>query len=74
MQWHVAQMIPRLQLSNRETRKAFDILDNYLRSTKSNIVRVMSLQALADLALQGKIDTKNTLHGIEEYAELIGTP
>lgn len=74
VQWHVAQMIPRLQLSTTETQKAFAILNGYLRSTKSNIVRVMSLQALADLALQGKINTGKTLRSIEEYAELVGTP
>lgn len=74
VRWHVAQIIPRLQLSNAEAEKVFVILNNYLRSTKSNIVRVMSLQALAEVALQEKIDIEKTLRGVEKYAELVKTP
>ncbi len=74
VQWHVAQMIPRLALSRTEVQKALSVLHNYLHSTNSNIVRVMSLQAFTDLALQGKVDIEQAQRGIEEYAEMIRTP
>ncbi|MBI3352758.1 MAG: hypothetical protein HY036_09285 [Nitrospirae bacterium] len=74
VQWHVAQMIPRLQLSKSDMIKVRKILDTYLKSTLSNIVRVMSLQALADLASQGKLDTVSVTRGIEQYTDMVNTP
>lgn len=74
VQWHVAQIIPRLNLTKSEVTKAQTILDRYLRVTNSNIVRVMSLQAMADLATQGKIGKENVIRGIEEYTEMVNTP
>ena len=50
------------------------ILETYLKTTSSNIVRVMSLQALANLALAGKLDREDAARGIERYADLVGTP
>ena len=49
LRWHVAQMLPRLALGRREERKAIQILMHYLRDD-SRIVKVSSMQALADLA------------------------
>jgi HEAT repeat protein len=49
MRWHVAQLIPRLELSADERVEAVDILNEYL-SDKSRIVQAFALQALADLA------------------------
>jgi HEAT repeat protein len=51
VRWHVAQMIPRLELNEGETEQAVEILRGYLND-KSKIVKTMSLQALADLAGQ----------------------
>lgn len=74
VQWHVAQLIPRLKLSRRDMPKVRSVFDAYLKTTPSNIVRVMSLQALADLALQGKIERNHIARKIEEYADRVGTP
>lgn len=74
VQWHVAQMIPRLELLPAEVKKATEILDNYLDKTTSNIVRVMSLQALADLALQGKFPREQVIHKINNYSQKLQTP
>ena len=49
VRWHVAHMIPRLTLSPRERATAVRILLSYL-GDRSNIVKVFSMQALADLA------------------------
>jgi hypothetical protein len=51
VRWHVAQMIPRLKLSQVERQEAMQILTNYL-SDRSKIVQTFSLQAMADLAEQ----------------------
>ena len=53
VRWHVAQMIPRLQLSQEERSHAVEILVDYLQD-RSSIVRTMSMQALADLAAQDR--------------------
>jgi hypothetical protein len=49
LRWHVAQMLPRLTLNGREERKAVQLLLRYL-DDDSRIVKVSSMQALADLA------------------------
>jgi hypothetical protein len=49
VRWHVAQMIPRLDLNQEERIFALKILLDYL-DDKSNIVKTFSMQALADLA------------------------
>ncbi len=49
--WHVAQMIPRLELSEEERVVVVEILLGYLHD-KSRIVKTFSMQALADLAEQ----------------------
>jgi hypothetical protein len=51
VRWHVAQMIPRLELSQQELARVTEILISYL-DDKSNIVKTFSMQALADLAEQ----------------------
>lgn len=74
VEWHVAQMIPRLDLEPKDMSNVREILDTYLKTTQSNIVRVMSLQAFADLALQGKLRRDEAVREIERYAEIINTP
>ncbi|MFQ5812528.1 MAG: hypothetical protein ACE5I2_04980 [Anaerolineae bacterium] len=51
VRWHVAQMVPRLELSQEEQAVVVEILLNYLND-KSKIVKTFSMQALADLAEQ----------------------
>jgi HEAT repeat protein len=49
VRWHVAQMLPRLDLTGEEIARAVEILRGYLKD-ESKIVQTMSMQALADLA------------------------
>ena len=51
VRWHLAQMIPRLDLTAAERHSALEILINYL-DDESKIVKTFSMQAMADLALQ----------------------
>jgi hypothetical protein len=50
VRWHVAQMIPRLDLDAGERSLAVDILLGYTED-QSKIVKTFAMQALADLAL-----------------------
>lgn len=50
VRWHVAQMLPRLDLNADERALAAQILKAYLKD-RSKIVKTFSMQALADLAL-----------------------
>lgn len=50
VQWHVAQIIPRLNLSKPETEHAMQLMQKYFNESKSNIVRVSALQTICDLA------------------------
>ena len=54
VRWHVAQMLPRLELSAQEREVAVEILLAYLEDG-SKIVKTFSMQALADLAEQDAI-------------------
>jgi hypothetical protein len=49
VRWHVAQMFPRLELSEEERAVIVEILLGYLND-KSKIVKTFSMQALADFA------------------------
>jgi hypothetical protein len=49
VRWHVAQMVPRLDLSVEERALVVTILLGYLND-RSKIVKTFSMQALADLA------------------------
>jgi hypothetical protein len=49
VRWHVAQMVPRLELVAQEREEVVGILLCYLED-QSRIVRTFSMQALADLA------------------------
>lgn len=54
IRWHVAQIIPRLKLTNTEQQRIITILINDYLNDSSSIVKVNSLQALADLAISNK--------------------
>lgn len=49
LRWHLAQMLPRLDLTSREHRRVEAIMLDYLQD-KSRIVQVSALQGLADLS------------------------
>jgi hypothetical protein len=50
VRWHVAQMLPRLDLDAGERSRAVQILVGYLED-RSKIVKTFAMQALADVAL-----------------------
>jgi HEAT repeat protein len=51
LRWHLAQMLPRLELSEKDRKSVATILRGYLKD-KSRIVKTFAMQSLADLALQ----------------------
>ncbi len=48
LRWHLAVMVPRLQLSAKERQVATSLLKGYLQD-RSSLVRTFALQGLADL-------------------------
>ncbi|MCK4322157.1 hypothetical protein KAX08_06540 [candidate division WOR-3 bacterium] len=50
VRWHVAQMFSYLELNKEEKEKIIKILSSWIDSEKSNIVKVFSMQTLANLA------------------------
>ena len=51
LRWHLAQIIPRLELRREERLRAAAALHDYL-ADRNSIVRTFAMQALADLAEQ----------------------
>ena len=51
LRWHLAVMVPRLNLNTTEFRRAAEALTSYL-TDHSSIVKALAMQGLADLALQ----------------------
>ncbi len=49
MRWHLAVMVPRLNLTAKERKAAISSLSSYLQD-RSSIVKTFALQGLADLA------------------------
>lgn len=64
VQWHVAQMLPRLNLSRAERSQCLGILKCYLL-VRSSLVRTFALQGLADLAEQAPGLRKEVLEMLE---------
>ncbi len=50
IRWHVAQMFSYLELDKKERDKVIQILFTYIDTSKSNIVKVFSMQTLTDFA------------------------
>lgn len=50
VRWHVAQLLPRLDLDDGDVDRAVAVLEGFL-DDESRIVRVNAMSALADLAL-----------------------
>jgi hypothetical protein len=72
LRWHLAQMIPRLKLTPRETATLAEILFDYLND-KSKIVVTFSMQALADFALKEAITSTGAIRAIEKLTQT-GSP
>ena len=71
IRWHVAQMIPRLNVTVQERNGIVQALFTWLNNKReSKIVRVMALQALFDLA---KSDTHLKTKVIRRLRELVRT-
>jgi hypothetical protein len=49
LRWHLAAMIPRLELNARERQRAVSLMHSYLED-RSSIVKTSALEGLADLA------------------------
>ncbi|WP_028856256.1 hypothetical protein [Psychrilyobacter atlanticus] len=50
VQWHAAQMFSYIKIDKTERNKIINILLSYIKTTDSNIVKVFSMQTLADFA------------------------
>ncbi len=72
LRWHLALMIPRLNLTAAERRRAAPSLEEYLND-RSSIVKTLAMQGLADLAAQ---DAKLRPEIVDKVATLTrtGTP
>lgn len=71
--WHVAQMLPRLALEQDEISRVISLLVSWLDNSKSNIVKVNSLQAITDIANRYAEYRPFVMAKIEE-AMLLGSP
>jgi len=72
VRWHMAQLLPRLELSEAQRDVALDILFDYLHDS-SSIVKTFAMQGIADLARGNKMLAVKILSMIRELTEM-GTP
>jgi hypothetical protein len=72
VRWHLAQMLPRLELTRHERAQAFGLLLGYLND-RSSIVRTFAMQALVDIAAESPALLSAARRRIEELA-ITGTP
>lgn len=73
VQWHVAQMLSYVPLTGEEAETVVKTLQNYITRSQSNIVKVMALQTLVNIA--GTHSTyKLRVHHFVEQALETGTP
>jgi len=73
VRWHVAQMFSYLEASKTERDEIVRILLSYLETDKSRIVKVCSVQTLADLAEKDETIRPRIVGKLEEIAET-GSP
>ncbi len=73
VQWHVAQMLGYLRLTQDEVVQAAAILEKFFKTSKSNIVRVNALQTLSELA-RINLQIKPTVDALTEEALHSGIP
>jgi hypothetical protein len=72
LRWHLAAMIPKLQLTPADRAKAADALAAFL-DDRSSIVKTLALQGLADLAAQDPRMREGVIEKLRE-ATRGGTP
>jgi hypothetical protein len=72
LRWHLAAIVPRLQLSPAERRQAATTISRYLED-KSSIVKTFALQGLFDLSLCDS-GSRERIEQLLRWAQLNGTP
>lgn len=72
IRWHVAAMLPRLELTTEEQQRVINLLLTYTND-RSSIVKTFAMQALADLALRNEKLRPGISRHIEELCGT-GTP
>lgn len=72
LRWHLAQMIPRLDLTPQETNTVTDIFVDYL-TDDSKIVVTFAMQALSDLATKKGSVSTHVLNVLENLTQT-GSP
>jgi hypothetical protein len=72
LRWHLAAMIPRLELTSSERQKAAAALEKSL-DDHSSIVKTFALQGLADLAMQDREMRQGVIEKLRD-ATRNGTP
>jgi hypothetical protein len=72
LRWHMAQMIPRLRLTPKETARVTEIFFEYLKD-KSKIVVTFAMQALSDLTIEQADVSSRVIRAIEKLAQT-GSP
>ena len=72
VRWHVAQMLPRLELDEDERKRVFRVLLGYLND-RSSIVRTFTMQALADIGRDSPVLLPAVRQHLAELA-ISGTP
>ena len=73
VRWHVAQMFSYLEVSRVERDEMVKVLLSYLDTDRSKIVKVFSMQTLADLAEKDELIRPKVVRKIEEILET-GSP
>ena len=53
VRWHIAQILPRLNLNKNERELVYEVMQSYLND-ESSIVRTFAMQALTDIAMQDR--------------------
>jgi HEAT repeat protein len=68
VRWHLAQIVPRLELSPRERSRTAEVLFSFL-DDPSKIVQTNALQALVDLAWEDDVLFPRVRDAVERLAE-----
>jgi len=73
VKWHIALMVSYLKLTMIESKKVFSELSKWATDDKSKIVRVNSMQALADISMKNRDLKTKTIALVKKQMET-GTP
>jgi len=64
VRWHLAQILPRLNLSKKERELVYDLMQSYL-DDESSIVKTFVMQALTDIAMQDRSYTNKVRNQVK---------